>query len=387
MPCAKSADRDLAQQCQVVREIVDAVEATRARDGGDPERIDQERIGQDLPDRLPPELQEGHLQPGDQRSPDPHRAFFDPQAMAARQTWAKGLKDDSGRTVQAALKRASELGAMRRVARPPYPRVLDDIERDFPHCAEVLAFIRKRCALCSVVPDGPMQLPPILLNGPPGTGKTALAQRLARWLNVPVVQLDMSTVETSFKINGLDSGYASGKPGLIWDALDQECISPVVLLDELDKCAATNRHDGLGWLLGLLEPSTASSYRDSCLGLPVDASYIHWIATCNDLDPIDRPLLSRFRVFDVYAPTQEHMRAVARSVWRQMRTMQPWALAFEVELRGDVLDALAQRTPREIRQALEDALAQAALEGRRRLKVEDLPTARSEVKRPMGFIR
>ena len=385
MRCAKPADRDLAQQCQVVREIVDAVAATRARGEMRPDRMDQARMGQDLSDG-PSEPRDGDPQPCDPRQCDLYRAFFDAEAMAARQAWAKGLKDDSGRTVQAALKRASELGAMRRVALPPDARALDDIERDFPHGAEVIGFVRKRTALCSVVPDAPMQLPPILLHGPPGTGKTALAQRLARWLNVPVMQLDMSTVETSFKINGLDSGYASGKPGLIWDALDQECISPVVLLDELDKCAATNRHDGLGWLLGLLEPSTASSYRDSCLGLPVDASFISWIATCNDLDPIDRPLRSRFRVFDVHAPTQEQMRAVARSVWRRMQETEPWASTFEDQWTDDLLDALAQRTPREIRQALEDALAQAALEGRRRLKVEDLPPAQPEVKRPVGFI-
>lgn len=274
---ARTADHDLARQCQVVREIATAVqlERDRARAMQSDPIVDEVEVIETSPEQMEAASQEvstagtvKEVVPDAVSAPDGLlRPFFDPDAMAARLAWAKGLKDDSGRTVQAALKRASELGSVRRVAGPPDVAALDEIERDFPHCSEVLAFVRKRAALCSIVPNGPMQLPPILLHGTPGTGKTALSQRLAQWLRVPMVQLDLATVETSFKVNGLDSGYASGKPGLIWDALDQECMSPVILLDEIDKCAASSRHDGLGWLLGLLEPSTAAQYRDSCVGL------------------------------------------------------------------------------------------------------------------------
>lgn len=362
---SRPADADLARQCQIVRDVAAAVPADRDR----LQTASRDPIGDAVPE------------PG-----GPSQAFFDPDAMAARLAWAKGLKDDSGRTVQAALKRANELGPMRRVASPPDVRGLDELERDFPHGADVLEFVRKRAVLCSIVPGGAMQWPPILIHGPPGTGKTALSERLAQWLNVPFAFLDMATVETAFKVNGLDSGYASGKPGLIWDALDQACMSPVIVLDEIDKCAASHRQDGLGWLLGLLEPSTAARYRDSCLGLPVNASCIQWIATCNDLDALEAPLLSRFRVFEVPAPDHEQMRAVALSVYRQMRNTQPWAAAFEVELSDAVLEALSQRTPREIRQTLEDTCANAASHGRRHLIVEDLPPQRMGARRSVGFL-
>ena len=387
--CARrSTNSDLARQRQVVRAIAAAVqlERNRAHTMQIYPIVDAAEMLEAAPEQKEVALQEVSVSDAVPAQDGLFRAFFSPDAMAARQAWAKGLKDDSGRTVQAALKRANELGAKRRVASPPDVRGLNDMERDFPHCSEVLAFVRKRTALCSIVPDGPMRLPPILLHGPPGTGKTALSQRLAQWLRVPLVELDMATVETSFKVNGLDSGYASGKPGLIWDALDQECMSPVILLDEIDKCAASHRHDGLGWLLGLLEPSTAARYRDSCLGLPVDASCISWIATCNDIGALDAPLLSRFRAFEVPAPTHEHLRAVAVSVFREMRTTQPWAAAFEWGLPEEVLDALTQRSPREIRQALEDACANAALDGRRRLTMQDLPPRQTGVKRSVGFL-
>ncbi|MDR6766499.1 ATP-dependent Lon protease [Acidovorax delafieldii] len=388
MCAGRTADHDLARQYQVVREIAAAVQLERDCAHAmqiDP-IVDAVEANETAPEQKKSASQEMSTSDAVPAKDGLFRAFFDPDAMVARQAWAKGLKDDSGRTVQAALKRASELGALRRAASPPDVQELDEMQRDFPHCEEVLAFVRKRTALCSIVSDGPMQLPPILLHGPPGTGKTALSQRLARWLRVPIVQLDMATVETSFKVNGLDSGYASGKPGLIWDALDQECMSPVILLDEIDKCAASHRHDGLGWLLGLLEPSTAAQYRDSCLGLPVDASCINWVATCNDIDALDAPLLSRFRIFEVQAPADEQMRAVALSVLRDMRTTQPWAAAFEWGLPEEVLDALTQRSPREIRQALEDACANAAMNGRRRLTMQDLPPRQRGVKRSTGFL-
>ena len=53
------------------------------------------------------------------------------------------------------------------------------------------------------------RLPPLLLSGNPGCGKTALAKRIAALLAVPHAEIDMASVHTSFTVVGLDIGYAA----------------------------------------------------------------------------------------------------------------------------------------------------------------------------------
>lgn len=57
------------------------------------------------------------------------------------------------------------------------------------------------------------RLPPLLLSGNPGCGKTALAKRIAALLAVPHAEIDMASVHTSFTVVGLDLGYATGARG------------------------------------------------------------------------------------------------------------------------------------------------------------------------------
>lgn len=57
------------------------------------------------------------------------------------------------------------------------------------------------------------RLPPLLLVGPPGCGKTYLAERLADLSGVTRRRIDMSAISSSFAITGLESGWGSSRPG------------------------------------------------------------------------------------------------------------------------------------------------------------------------------
>ena len=160
----------------------------------------------------------------------------------------------------------------------------------------------------------------------------------------------------------------------------------MVLLYELDKARALNSEAGSTFLLGLLEPVTACRFKDAFVGLPIDASYIQWVATSNDLSLIEAPLRSRFRVFEVREPEGDECVHVVRSVYRALREREPWARSFPEELPSPVLDALVGRTARDVWQALEDACAAAVADGRRELRDADVPTERSSPRRPIGFI-
>ena len=165
----------------------------------------------------------------------PSRPLFWSEDLAERLAWARRLRQDTQAGLVPELERAAKMGAMRRVGVPGSSLEFQELRDQFPNFTEVLDFVWKRALLAGIVAGAEFGLPPLLLDGPPGCGKTAFAERLARWLQVPISRVDMSNLNASFTITGLDAGYSTGNPGVIWHLLQGDCLSPVVLLDELDK--------------------------------------------------------------------------------------------------------------------------------------------------------
>ena len=100
-------------------------------------------------------------------------------------------------------------------------------------------------------------------------------------------------------------------------------------------------------------------------------------------------MLSRFRVFEIAAPTNRQMRLVVESVNREMLAAEDWSVAFDPVLPEQIMAVLREGTPREIKARLEDAYASAAVAGRSFLAIEDLnPQNRVSTGKgsSMGFI-
>lgn len=292
--------------------------------------------------------------------------------------WARSMSGDSSKVVVDQLERARELGAMRHLATASDPAILDVLRRDFPNFSCVLDFIERRLLLCRLGSAKTFKLPPILLAGPPGVGKTWFTKKFAQLLiDIPYAQADMSQSSPSFAITGLDAAYSTGRPGLIWRTMQNRCASPFIMFDEIDKMPSGGRDGGSGFLLGLLEKSSATRFQDAAMRLPIDVSAVLWFATCNEVTLLERPVLSRFRVFEIASPSAEQMRRVVESINRELLTSEDWSAAFDPLLPEAVLAALQDGTPREIKQRLEDAYASAAEAGRCCLLIEDL-------NRPLG---
>lgn len=321
---------------------------------------------------------------------DHHRArLFDPDELEARLVWAKGLAGDTREVVLSNLRRAKALGSLRRVAAPPDASAVAALARDFPHCHDITALLERRIALAHCCSTPTFRLPPILLAGNPGCGKTALAKRIAGMMSVPHVQVDMASLQTAFTLVGLDVGYATGGPGRVWEVLQHDCMSPLILLDELDKARSDGpSDDAAGFLYNLLEPLTARTFSDAAIGLAIDASRISWIATCNDPRAIHPAVLSRFTVVDISMPTIEQMRAVIDSIHRELLSKAEWGAWFEQPLRAEVITALSVLSPREVSHAIEETYARAATAGRRFVVRDDVPRvgSRREQRHPVGFI-
>ena len=313
--------------------------------------------------------------------------LYEPAELQDRLLWASGLVGETKQTVISNLKMAQSLGPMRHMAAPPSVSDVDALARDFPHCGEVTALLRRRIALAHCCPTPTIRLPPLLLSGAPGCGKTALAKRIAQLLAVPHAEIDMSTIHTAFTVVGLDVGYATGRPGRLWEVLQHECMSPVLVLDELDKARSDGSDDVVGFLYSLLEPVTARRFSDAAIGLAIDASKVTWIATCNDTRAIDPAILSRFTVIKVPQPTADEMPAVIQSIHRDLLSTADWIVWFEQPLSNDVVAALAALSPRAVMRAIEDAYASAAAAGRRVVIPADVGDSHSpHRKHQMGFI-
>lgn len=310
--------------------------------------------------------------------------LYDEAKLQERLDAIKGLKGDNQQALQRAYVLLQRTGPLRPVAKAPAPEVLDGLLSAFPNFAEVTEWVQEQLVLCRLSPQAQLQLPPVLLDGPPGVGKTAYSQALAERLTVPFERIDLSAAKSSHHLVGLDAGYTSSHPGRIWDSLQRGGLSVTWLLDEIDKIPSDS-DSGAGCLLGLLEPATSSQFTDNWSSLPIDASWIFYVATSNDRERIDAPLLSRFTVFDVAAPTVHESRQIVSSIYRGFLQKERWGAVFEPSLPESVVDIFEGIAARDVRRLLRRALARAGRAGRRHLQVSDIPNEASRRARRIGF--
>ncbi|MEN9062199.1 AAA family ATPase [Ponticoccus litoralis] len=145
----------------------------------------------------------------------------------------------------------------------------------------------------------PARVGPLILDGPPGIGKSAWARHLAYFLSAPSTEIDAGASNASFSVAGVERGFNSAEPGRPIQAIIQHHhAGPIIVVDEIDK--AGQMHSSRGGrislpdaLLGLLEPNTAERWTCPAYRLPFDLSAISWILTSNDLQMVAQPLLSR----------------------------------------------------------------------------------------------
>jgi ATP-dependent Lon protease len=248
---------------------------------------------------------------------------------------------------------------------------LDDLAEDFPNfeSAGVIDYFRQQFALSSRG-DGRVHIPPILLNGVSGIGKTYLAQALAKLVNTSYVEIHIENEQNGSALAGSSAFWSNAVPGKVFDVLAMnDYANPIVVVDEVDK-PSKGSYDPLGGLYSLLEPVTAKTFSDLCAGFPIDASHICWIMTCNESDKLPVPILSRLRLFDVPAPTKEQTIHIAKRIYINLLGSH-WGRSFNDVLSDEVTGYMGERAPREIRNALLSALGNAALDERQDLELKD----------------
>lgn len=254
---------------------------------------------------------------------------------------------------------------------------IDDVARTNPHMRELTSIYRLHAA-ASLRMSRPIRYPHVLLLGPPGIGKTHVCRDLAAAMGMPFSVIDAPAMSGAAALSGRDKSWKSPSPGKIADALIRdEMASQMILIDELEKCYQhRGESDTLAPLHALLEPSSARHWRDECLAVAMDASWISVVATANSIDGIAPSLLDRFTIIEIERPDRLQLRKVIVSIASALAADHGDFFATS-PIADDVVEILAsgENTPRSIRQSLSMAFVHSASHGRRQVIPADLVAA------------
>jgi len=156
--------------------------------------------------------------------------------------------------------------------------------------------------------------PVLCLAGPPGTGKTSLAETIARALNREFVNINVAGLTSVDEIRGSNRSFVGSKPGRIMRAFAGiESCNPVILLDDLDKLSEHRVGYSLPLLfLEIIDPRQNRFFVDEFLGLHFDLSHAIFISTVDTLDTIPDALSERMEVVEFPGYIEDEKVAVAR---------------------------------------------------------------------------
>ena len=295
------------------------------------------------------------------------------------------LPASANEALRAVYEKMLRLGGQRFTVKPATLPGMDDLFEDLPNFGAVLEDIRKQLALCVDSTD-PVELPPMLLLGAPGIGKTHFARRIARLLGTGFGFVPMSSLTAGWVLSGASSQWKNAKPGKVFDTfINGDYANPVMVVDELDKTSADGQYDPLGALYELLESKTAARFVDEFVELPIDASGAVWFATANEASRIPEPILNRMNIYEIEAPDAVGAARIALSIYREIRVDHDWGKRFPEAPAHQVLEKLAELSPREMRRAIQSAFGTAKLAGRDELRAEDVSDARGGKRQRIGF--
>ena len=313
---------------------------------------------------------------------------FDPVDTELSASRGKESSSENKRRLESGTKLAQTHDGFRKL--PDFKgidRKLAGLKTQFGNFGDVLEHLEQEMMLAGASRPESFRITPVLLDGPPGVGKTAFAQSFAKLLGLPFIKLSAGGMQHGATLTGGSSYWSNTQPGEVFSMLARgEWATGVILIDEADKLCDRQDHQILPALLDLLEPESAKRFTDESMRMAFDASRLIVLLTSNLMRNMNDALLSRCRPFSIEMPGPEQRALIARGEHDKMNS--GIKRASRIELDSDAVGKLAESdiNIRELIQAVRSGFTQALASGSKMSRPECLGK-KEESRRRIGFIR
>lgn len=249
-------------------------------------------------------------------------------------------KKDSARAASITyLKKVADLPWGTHAAAPPWGKtamreILDSRHTGMPELKErvltwgaemLMVQYRNR----TLPPEKQLPLPrlkPILIVGPPGTGKTTIAESIAEALGREFFEVEVGSKASSGGLNGFERTWSNSRQGTIMQKLALAgTLNSVLLLNEIDKLQSGGQNGNPSApLMELTDERQVTRFTDLHFEFGFDLSDLIIMATANNLESIDPVLRNRFEVVVApgYGPEEKRQIAADHVIPKLLRKIQ-----------------------------------------------------------------